>query len=63
MAALATRLTATADIASTKYKDDAERVFGTRGLPGDPGFLIVSLRDAQDRIEGEYDRQASASPR
>ena len=33
----------------------ADTVFGTRGLLGDPGFLIVSLRDAQDRIEGEYD--------
>jgi hypothetical protein len=55
MASLAKRLSATADLASTKYKIDAETVFGTRGLPGDPGFLIVSLRDAQDRIEGEYD--------
>jgi hypothetical protein len=55
MSTLARKLTATANIANTKYKDDAERVFGTKGLPGDPGFLIVSLRDAQDRIEGEYD--------
>ena len=55
MSTLARRLTAAADGASTKYKIDAETVFGTRGLPGDPGFLIVSLRDAQDRIEGEYD--------
>ena len=55
MSTLARRLTATADLASTKYKLDAETVFGARGLPGDPGFLIVSLRDAQDRIEGEYD--------
>lgn len=55
MSTLARRLTAAADLASTKYKIDAETVFGTRGLPGDPGFLIVSLRDAQDRIEGEYD--------
>ena len=55
MSTLARRLTATADVASTKYKDDAERVFGTKGLSGDPGFLIVSLRDAQDRIEGEHD--------
>ena len=55
MSTLARQLTATADVASTKYKDDAERVFGTKGLPGDPGILIVSLRDAQDRIEGEYD--------
>jgi hypothetical protein len=55
MSTLARQLTAAANAASTKYKDDAERVFGTRGLAGDPGFLIVSLRDAQDRIEGEYD--------
>jgi hypothetical protein len=55
MSTLARRLTAAATVASTKYQLDAETVFGTRGLPGDPGFLIVSLRDAQDRIEGEYD--------
>jgi hypothetical protein len=55
MSTLARQLTAAADAASTKYKDDAERVFGTKGLAGDPGFLIVSLRDAQDRVEGEYD--------
>jgi hypothetical protein len=55
MSTLARQLTAVADLASRKYKIDAETVFGTRGLPGDPGFLIVSLRDAQDPIEGEYD--------
>jgi hypothetical protein len=55
MSTLARKLTATAELASTEYKTDAETVFGVRGLPGDPGFLIVSLRDAQDRIEGEYD--------
>jgi hypothetical protein len=55
MARLATKLTAAADRASTEYKIDAETVFGVRGLKGDPGFLIVSLRDAQDRIEGEHD--------
>jgi hypothetical protein len=55
MSTLARKLTSAADSASSKYKIDAETVFGIRGLPGDPGFLIVSLRDAQDRIEGEHD--------
>lgn len=36
MAILANRLTAAADIASAKYKQDASAVFGTALLPGRP---------------------------
>src|SRR4051812_31522335 len=55
MASLATRLTAAADLASSKFKDDAARVFGTKGLAGDPATLTVSMRDARERIAEEND--------
>ena len=31
-------------------RDDAERVFGTRGLAGDAASLLISRRDASDRV-------------
>ena len=31
-------------------RDDAERVFGTKGLSGDPAALAISRRDAADRV-------------
>ena len=55
MATLAIKLAAAADIASTKYQDDAARVFGTKGLAGDPATLTVSMRDARERIDAEND--------
>lgn len=56
MSTLAGQLTTTANTASTSYKLDAETVFGTRGLAGDPAVNVVSLRDAQDRVSIlEYD--------
>lgn len=55
MSSLATKLTAAANIAATKYKDDAARVFGTKRLPGDPATLTVSMRDARERIAEEND--------
>jgi hypothetical protein len=55
MSTLARQLTAAAELASTKYKIDAETVFGTRGLPGDPATLTVSRRDAGERIADEND--------
>ncbi|MFW6776261.1 hypothetical protein ACOACO_18415 [Nocardioides sp. CPCC 205120] len=32
-------------------RDDAERVFGTRGIAGDAASLTISRRDAADRVE------------
>ena len=55
MATLAIKLAAAANIASTKYQDDAARVFGTKGLAGDPATLTVSMRDARERIDAEND--------
>jgi hypothetical protein len=31
-------------------RDDAERVFGTKGIPGDAASLTISRRDAADRV-------------
>lgn len=42
-----------AEMASTVVRidrDDAERVFGTKGLSGDHASLTISRRDAQDRV-------------
>ena len=36
-------------------RGDAEQVFGTRGLPGDPASLVISRRDAGDRVAGIND--------
>lgn len=33
-------------------RDDAQRVFGVHGLPGDPASLSISRRDARDRVAG-----------
>lgn len=33
-------------------RDDAERVFGVKGLPGDAASLAISRRDAADRVAG-----------
>lgn len=52
---LATELTPTANIASTQYKADAAAVFGTAGLPGDPATLVISRRDAGERVADEND--------
>ena len=31
-------------------RDDVAWTFGTAGLPGDPASLVISMRDAQDRV-------------
>ena len=36
----------------SKDRDDAEAVFGVRGIAGDPASLMVSRRDAGDRVAG-----------
>jgi hypothetical protein len=50
MATLATKLTATANTAGREDTDDAARVFGVKGLPGDVASLAISRRDAGDRV-------------
>lgn len=37
-------------------RDDAERVFGVKGLPGDAASLAISRRDAADRVANAADR-------
>jgi len=36
----------------SKDRDDAESVFGVRGIAGDPASLTISRRDAGDRVAG-----------
>jgi len=36
-------------------RDDAERVFGVKGLPGDEASLVISRRDASDRVANAED--------
>lgn len=36
-------------------RDDAERVIGTKGLAGDAASLVISRRDAADRVAGVTD--------
>lgn len=43
------KLVAAAQAAVRADRDDAERVFGVRGLTGDPASLVISMRDAGDR--------------
>jgi hypothetical protein len=50
MSSLATRLTAAANIASTQDADDQARVFGIKGLDGDPASLQIAHRDAIGRV-------------
>ena len=50
MAVLANKLTAAANLAGTQDADDASRVFGVKGLSGDPASLAISRRDANDRV-------------
>ncbi|ORV85558.1 hypothetical protein AWC11_01660 [Mycobacterium interjectum] len=49
MSALAQKLTAAANSAGSQDSDDAARVFGIKGLPGDVASLAISRRDAGDR--------------
>lgn len=61
MSNLAKRLTTAANIASTQNSDDSSRVFGVKGLTGDPAALANSRRDAVDRaakITDPRERQA-----
>lgn len=37
-------------------RDDAERVFGVKGLAGDAASLVISRRDAADRVSAVQDR-------
>jgi len=50
MADLARRLTSAAATGSTQDQDDAARVYGIKGLPGDVASLAISRRDAGDRV-------------
>jgi hypothetical protein len=50
MTSLSRQLTAAATSASTGDQDDAARVFGIKGLPGDVASLAISRRDAGDRV-------------
>lgn len=47
---LNTKLSDMASRAVTDDRDDAERVFGIKGLPGDSASLVISRRDAADRV-------------
>ena len=49
---LTDELTRLAGTEASSDRDDAERVFGVKGIPGDPATLIVSRRDAADRVAG-----------
>lgn len=55
MATLATKLTAVAKTVGSTDQDDAARVYGIKGLPGDVASLTISRRDAGDRIAGIND--------
>jgi hypothetical protein len=57
MASLATKLTATANTAGSQDADDASRVYGVKGLTGDPASLAISRRDAGDRVADITDPQ------
>jgi|SRR4051794_35285275 hypothetical protein len=50
MTSLARKITAAADIAGSQDQDDAARVYGVKGLPGDVASLAISRRDAADRV-------------
>lgn len=41
-------------------RDDVERVFGVKGLPGDPATLIISRRDAGDRVKDIHNSEELA---
>jgi hypothetical protein len=47
---VASKLTRLAQTAQHSERRDAGRVFGTDGVAGDPASLIVSRRDAADRV-------------
>jgi hypothetical protein len=55
LSTLARKLTAAAGAAGTQDQDDAARVFGFKGLPGDVAVLTITLRDAADRVAQEND--------
>lgn len=57
LSTLAAKLTAAANSARTDDSDDAARVFGIKGLPGDIASLAISLRDARDRVATTMDRR------
>ena len=50
MTSLASKLAAAANLAGAQDADDAAKVFGVRGIPGDPAALASNRRDAGDRI-------------
>ena len=51
MNTLARQLTAAAASGGTQDQDDAARVYGVKGLPGDVASLGISRRDAAERVE------------
>jgi len=50
IAKLARNLRSAATKGGTTDSDDAARVFGVKGMPGDPASLAMSRRDAADRV-------------
>jgi hypothetical protein len=58
MSNLASRLTTAADRAAVQDRDDAARVYGIKGLPGDVASLTISRRDAGDRVAAITDSPA-----
>lgn len=58
LASLARSLRNAASKAGSTDADDAARVFGTKGLPGDPASLAMSRRDAADRVADITDPDA-----
>ncbi|MGY1845524.1 hypothetical protein [Modestobacter sp. SYSU DS0875] len=53
---LESKLTDMASKAIGSDRDDAERVFGVKGLAGDAASLAISRRDAADRVAAVQDR-------
>src|SRR6478752_9697045 len=58
LATLARNLRNAATKAGGSDQDDAARVFGVKGLPGDPASLAMSRRDAADRVADIIDPEA-----
>jgi hypothetical protein len=56
LSSLTEELTRMASRVVNTDRDDAERVFGVRGLTGDPASLVISRRDAGDRVAAITER-------
>jgi hypothetical protein len=51
------KLSAMASAVMRDDRDDVDSVFGTKGIPGDAATLVISRRDASDRVRAAVDRR------